>query len=317
MILRYIGIRLASLLPVLFGVSLFSFLLIHLIPGDLVTVLVGLNLGAGPDAADQIRHNFHLDEPLPLQYLDWLWQVLHGNLGKSLVLGFPVGSQIMQHLPVTIELTVMAILISVVIGIPLGVLGARTRNRWPDFGLRSMSLLGLSTPDFFLGTLVILLGSLYFPSVHVFGYVPLHEDPLGNLESMVWPAAVLGFAMSAIVMRYTRASMLEVLGEPYVTTARAKGLGRRKVLYKHALRNALIPVVTVVGFNGAYLFGGTVIVEQVFALPGVGQLTLNSIYHRDYPMVQGAVLVITTGVVLINVIVDVLYHVLDPRIRTA
>jgi ABC-type dipeptide/oligopeptide/nickel transport system permease component len=315
MILTYLVTRLASLVPVLFGISIFSFLLIHLIPGDIVTVLVGLNLGAGPHAAEEIRRNLHLDDPLPLQYLKWLWDVLQGDLGTSLVLGFPVGQQIVSHLPVTLELAAMAIAISVVIGVPLGVLAARTRNSWPDFGLRSLSLLGLSTPDFFLGTIVILVGSLYLPSVHVFGYVPLHEDPLGNLESMVFPAATLGFAMAAIVMRYTRASMLEVLGEPYVTTAKAKGLNRRKVLYKHALRNALIPVVTVVGFNGAYLIGGTVIVEQVFALPGVGQLTLNSIYHRDYPMVQGAVLVITTGVVLINVIVDVLYHVLDPRIR--
>ncbi len=313
--LRFLAVRLLSVIPVLFGISIFTFLLIHIIPGDIVTVIMGLSLNGGPHAAEEIRKAMHLNEPLPIQYGQWLWGVLHGDLGKSLILGFPVFPQVMSHLPVTLELAAFSILISVVIGIPLGVIAAQKRNGWPDHLLKVVSLLGLSTPDFFLGTVIILVSSLYLPSLHTFGFVPFTQNPWLNIESMFFPAFTLGFPISAIIMRYTRASVLDVMREQYVTTARAKGLSRRQVLYRHALRNALIPVVTIAGINGAYLIGGTIVVEQVFALPGVGQLIINSIYHRDYTMVQGAVLVVTTGVVLLNVIVDLLYFMLDPRIR--
>ncbi|MHB8620615.1 MAG: ABC transporter permease [Chloroflexota bacterium] len=315
MILRFLAMRVAAVVPVLFGISIFTFLLIHLIPGDLVTVLVGLDLGAGPHAAEQIRAALHLNDPLPIQYAKWLWGVLHGHLGASLILGFPVGAQILAHLPVSFELAFMAITFSLLFGVPMGVVAARTRNRGPDLAVKLFSLLGLSTPEFFLGTIMILLASLYLPWVHTFGYVPLTQSVLGNLQTMIFPAVTLGFALSAIVMRYTRSSMLEVLHEQYVVAARAKGLSRRAVLFRHALRNALIPITTVAGLNGAYLIGGTVVVEKVFALPGVGLLLLNAIYQRDYTMVQGAVLVLTTLVVAINIIVDLLYYLIDPRIR--
>jgi peptide/nickel transport system permease protein len=313
--LRFLAVRLLSLIPVLFGISIFTFLLIHIIPGDIVTVIMGLSLNGGPHTADEIRKAMHLNEPLPVQYLQWLWGVLHGDLGNSLILGFPVFPQVMSHLPVTLELAGFASLISVIIGIPLGVMAARRRNGLPDYLLKSVSLLGLSTPDFFLGTVIILVSSLYLPSLHTFGFVPFTQNPWLNVESMFFPAFALGFPFSAIVMRYTRASVLDVMREQYVTTARAKGVSRRRVLYRHALRNALIPVVTIVGSNGVYLMSGAIVVEQVFSLPGVGQLIINSIYHRDYPMVQGVVLIVTTGVVLLNVVVDLLYFMLDPRIR--
>jgi peptide/nickel transport system permease protein len=313
--LRFLAVRLLSLIPVLCGISIFTFLLIHIIPGDIVTVIMGLSLSSGPHEAEQIRRALHLNEPLPVQYAQWLWGVLHGDLGKSLILGFPVFPQVMSHLPITLELAAFALVISVLIGIPLGVIAAQKRNLWPDYLLKSVSLLGLSTPDFFLGTVIILLSSLYLPSLHTFGFVPFTQNPWLNLESMFFPAFTLGLVLSAIIMRYTRASVLDVMQEQYVVTARAKGVRRRRVLYRHILRNALIPVVTIAGINGAYLLGGTIVVEQVFSLPGVGQLIVNSIYHRDYTMVQGAVLVITTGVVLLNLIVDLLYFVVDPRIR--
>jgi peptide/nickel transport system permease protein len=276
---------------------------------------MGLSLQGGPHEANEIRKALHLNEPLPLQYLQWLWAALHGDLGKSLILGFPVFPQVMSHLPVTLELTVYAMLLAVLIGIPLGVMAAQRRHGVADYGLKVASLLGLSTPDFFLGSLIILVSSLYLPWLPTFGFVPFTQNPWLNLESMFFPALTLGFPISAIIMRYTRASVLDSLREQYITTARAKGLTRRRVLYRHALRNALIPVVTITGVNAAYLIGGTIVVEQVFSLPGVGQLIINSIYHRDYTMVQGAVLIVTTGVVLLNLIVDLLYYVLDPRIH--
>jgi peptide/nickel transport system permease protein len=313
--LRFLASRLLSLIPVLLGISIFTFLLIHIIPGDIVTVIMGLSLQGGPHEAEEIRKSLHLDEPLPVQYVQWLWAALHGDLGKSLILGFPVFPQVMSHLPVTIELAVFAIVIAVVIGIPIGVAAAQSNKSVPNVILKVSSLLGLSTPDFFLGTLIILAGSLYVPWLHTFGFVQFTQDPWLNLESMFFPAFTLGFPISAIIMRYTRASVLDALSEQYVTTARAKGLSELRVTYRHALRNALIPIVTIAGVNAAYLIGGTVVVEQVFSLPGVGQLIINSIYHRDYTMVQGAVLIVTTGVVLINLLVDVLYYWLDPRIR--
>ena len=315
MILRYIAMRFGSSLLVLFGISVLTFLLIHLIPGNLVTILMGLSLSGGPQVRANLERSLHLNDPLPVQYLKWLLQVLHGNLGNSLINGFSVSSQIMVHLPVTIELASFSLLLALLIGVPLGVTAAVSGARWPDLGVRAISLLGLSTPDFFFGTLIIIVGSLYAPYLPVFGFVPFSTDPLANLELMFFPALTLGLALSAIVMRHTRSAILEVLKEPYVMAARAKGLARRKVIYKHALRNALIPVVTVTGVQGAYLIGGTVVIEQVFSLPGVGQLLLNSIYQRDYTMVQGTVLVVTVGVVLVNLIVDLLYYWLDPRIR--
>ncbi|KRR27805.1 hypothetical protein CQ14_08110 [Bradyrhizobium lablabi] len=313
--LQYAARRIALLIPVLIGVSMVSFTIIHLIPGDIVAVLAGPMVASDSEIAQNIRQSLHLDQPLPVQYGLWLMGVLHGDFGNSLTMGLPVGPQIAQHLPVTLALTFMSLTFAVAIGLPSGVIAATTSGRWPDTVIRLFALLGLSTPAFFLGVAAVLLLSLYLPSFKTHATVELHADLFGGLKALLLPAFVLSLAAAATVTRYTRASMLEVLREPYMATARAKGAGRVRVLVRHGLRNALLPVVTAVGVTAAQLIAGAVVVEQVFGLPGVGQLMLNAIYHRDYTQVQATVLVVTTLVVLINIAVDLSYYLLDPRIQ--
>jgi len=313
--LRHAAGRIVLTVPVLIGVSLMSFAIIHLIPGDIVSVLAGPMVAPDSETAQNIRHALHLDQPLAVQYGLWLTGVLHGDFGNSLVMGLPVGPQIAWHLPVTLVLTALSLILAIVIGLPAGVVAATTRGRWPDLAIRGIALLGLSTPPFFVGVAAVLLLSLYLPSFNILGAVDLHHDPLGGLQTLLLPAFVLSLASATTIMRYTRAAMLEVLAEPYMATARAKGASRLRVLILHGLRNALLPVVTAVGVAAAHLIAGAVVVEQVFGLPGVGQLMLNAIYHRDYPQVQATVLVVTTLVVLINIVVDLSYYLLDPRIQ--
>jgi peptide/nickel transport system permease protein len=301
--------------PVLFGVSLMSFAIIHLIPGDIVSVLAGPTVALDSEAAQNIRRALHLDQPLPVQYGIWLIGALHGDFGNSLVMGLPVGPQIASHLPVTLVLTALSLIFAIMIGLPGGVVAATTRGRWPDLAIRGVALLGLSTPPFFVGVATVLLLSIYLPSFKTLGAVDLRHDPLGGLQTLLLPAFVLSLASATTIMRYTRVAMLEVLAEPYMATARAKGAGRFRVLIRHGLRNALLPVVTAVGVTAAHLIAGAVVVEQVFGLPGIGQLMLNAIYHRDYTQVQATVLVITTLVVLINIMIDLSYYLLDPRIQ--
>lgn len=313
--LRYAAGRIVLSVPVLLGVSLMSFAIIHLIPGDIVNVLAGPTVALDSEAAQNIRHALHLDQPLPVQYGIWLVGALHGNFGNSLVMGLPVGPQIGSHLPVTLALTALSLIFAITIGLPAGVIAATTRGRWPDLAIRGIALIGLSTPAFFVGVAAVLLLSIYLPSFKTLGIVDLRNDPLGGLEMLLLPAFVLSLPAATTVMRYTRAAMLEVLAEPYIATARAKGAGRIRVLVRHGLRNALLPVVTAVGVTAAQLVAGAVVIEQVFGLPGVGQLMLNAIYHRDYTEVQATVLVVTTLVVLINIVVDLSYYLLDPRIQ--
>jgi peptide/nickel transport system permease protein len=313
--LRYAARRIALLIPVLLGVSMISFALIHLIPGDIVSVLAGPTVGTDSEAAQNIRHALHLDQPLATQYGLWLMGALRGDFGNSLVMGLPVGPQIAEHLPVTVALTCLSLTFALVIGVPSGVVAATTRGRWPDVVVRSFALFGLSTPAFFLGVAAVLLLSLYLPWFKTQAEVNLRADFLGGMQALLLPAFVLSLASAATMARYTRGSMLEVLKEPYVATARAKGAGHVRVLIRHGLRNALLPVVTAVGVTAAQLIAGAVVIEQVFGLPGIGQLMLNAIYHRDYTEVQATVLVITTFVVLINVAVDLSYYLLDPRIQ--
>ncbi len=313
--LRYAAGRIVLSVPVLLGVSLMSFAIIHLIPGDIVNVLAGPTVALDSEAAQNIRHALHLDQPLPVQYGIWLVGALHGNFGNSLVMGLPVGPQIGSHLPVTLALTALSLIFAITIGLPAGVIAATTRGRWPDLAIRGIALIGLSTPAFFVGVAAVLLLSIYLPSFKTLGIVDLRSDPLGGLQMLLLPAFVLSLPAATTVMRYTRAAMLEVLAEPYIATARAKGAGRIRVLVRHGLRNALLPVVTAVGVTAAQLVAGAVVIEQVFGLPGVGQLMLNAIYHRDYTEVQATVLVVTTLVVLINIVVDLSYYLLDPRIQ--
>lgn len=313
--LRYILGRLALLVPVLIGVSLLSFGLIHLIPGDIVSVIAGPNVAVDSEAAENIRKSLHLDVPLIVQYGYWISGILRGDFGNSLVQGLPIGPQIAARLPITLLMTAMALVISVVLGLPTGVWAATARGRAADVALRAFALLGVAAPQFFVGVTLVLLLSIYAPSVQIFGIIDLGEDFFGGAKNLFLPAFVLSLPSVATVMRYTRSAVLEVMGEQYIVTARAKGAGRPRVLLKHGLRTALLPVVTAIGVTTAQLVAGAVVVEQVFGLPGIGQLMLNAIYHRDYTQIQGTVLVVATLVVLINVAVDLSYHLLDPRIR--
>jgi peptide/nickel transport system permease protein len=311
---RYLANRLALLIPVLFGVSILIFLLVHLIPGDLVDVLLGGESGS-PEIRSQLRALFGLDKPLYVQYVLWLGGVLTGNFGVSLRTGQGVGTAILTHLPVTIELTVLSLLVSCALAIPLGILSALRHNSATDLLSRLLGLIGLSFPNFWLATMLLLVASLYFGWLPPPTYVSPFDDPSINLQQMFLPTITLAAGLTAIVMRMTRSAMLEVLRREYLTTARAKGLQEQVVLVRHAFKNAAIPVITVVGLQMGYLLGGAVIVEQIFGLPGIGWLLLNGVYQRDYPTVQATTLLLAVSFMLANLLVDLLYAVLDPRIR--
>ena len=310
----YLAGRLVSLIPVLWGVSVVVFLLVHLLPGDAVQMFLGTQVALGPQQMDELRRLFGIDKPLPLQYLDWIGRVLRGDFGISLRTGQPVLPTILARLPISIEITLLALAAALVIALPMGVVAALRRGTAVDALVTAVGLVGLSVPNFWLAAmLLILLANLPIASVGV--YVRFSANPVANLTVMVLPALSLGLSLAAVIMRFVRSSLLEVLGEDYVRTARAKGLVERIVIDRHALRNALIPVITVIGFQAGYLLGGTVVIEEVFALPGMGRLALNAIGQRDYPVILGVVLLIAGLFVLTNLAVDVLYSVVDPRVR--
>ncbi len=292
---------------------LITFLAMRLVPGDVVDIL--LNEYYDPKVAEQMRNLFGLNLPLHVQFLHWAGGLLHGDLGSSLVTGRSVMGELLSRFPATLELTISALLLSLVIAIPAGIVSATRRNTPWDYSVRVVSLLGLSTPNFFLGVLLILLFAVTLHWLPSGGYQPWGAGPLVHLRYLILPTVTLGTAMAAIVMRMTRSSMLEVLRQDYVRTARAKGLGERRIAISHALRNALIPVVTVVGIQVGFLLGGAVIVEKIFSWPGLGTLIVNAIIQRDYPLVQGAVLALALFFVAANFAVDLLYLYLNPRLR--
>jgi len=302
----------------LLGVSLLTFLFIRLIPGDAIAARLGTSTALTPDQLASLRSYFGLDQPLPLQYWNWLTSLLRGDAGYSIRTGRPVFLEIAQRLPATLELALAATAIALAVGLPLGLLSAlRPRSRL-DVAARIGGLVGLSLPNFWLGTLIIVLFSLYLRWLpNTGGYVDLLQDPLGNLRLLLFPAVTLGFALAAATMRMTRSAMLDVLGADYVRTATAKGLAPRVVVRRHVLNNGLIVVITLLGIQVGQLLGGAVVVEEIFSVPGVGRLLLNAIVQRDYALVQGAVLVIAILFVALNIIVDLLYGYLDPRIRLA
>jgi peptide/nickel transport system permease protein len=313
---RYIVRRVLQVVPVVFGISVVVFLMLRLIPGDVVDVILGTEGAASPERMAQLRRAFGLDRPYHEQYVEWVGGMLSADFGRSIRTSRPILPDILARFPVTLQLTVMAMALSLVLAIPLGVLSAVRRYTRSDSVVRLLGLLGLSIPNFWLATMLILFVSSYWQGVlPTSGYVSPGEDLLGSFRSVVLPALALGVANLAILMRMTRSSMLEVLRQEYVTTARAKGLIERVVIYRHAFRNALIPVVTVAGVQVGHLLGGTIIVEQIFALPGVGTLVLNAITQRDYPVVQAGVLFIAVSFVLVNLIVDILYAYMDPKIH--
>ncbi|HLJ60175.1 MAG TPA: nickel ABC transporter permease [bacterium] len=309
----YVVRRLLATVPVVVLVTVMVFLLLHITPGDPVVIMLGEE--ASPDTVAALRHALGLDQPLPAQYGTWLWHAAHGDLGASLRTHDPVGALVLARYPTTLELSALAMILSLCIAIPAGVLSAVRRNSWLDVLVTPLAISGISMPSFWLGILLIWFFSVLLPWFPTVGFVPLGVSLAGNLHTMVLPVVTLGAALAAIVMRITRASLLHVLQLDYVRTARAKGVRERGVVLRHALRTALIPVVTVLGLQTGSLLGGAVIVETIFALPGVGRLIVDAIFARDFPVVQGAVLVLALSFILVNLGVDLVYARLDPRIR--
>ncbi|MDQ7841418.1 MAG: ABC transporter permease [bacterium] len=305
---RYLVQRLSLLVPVMLGVTLVAFITLHLAPGDPARVLLGeLGQGASKEEIARLRSTLGLDAPLPVQYGRFVWRAAQGDLGRSLRTGAPVRDEVLARAPFTLVLTVASLGIALAIGIPAGVLSAAYRGRAVDHAAMLLALFGVSLPVFWLGLLLMLVFSL------ALGWLP--ASGFGTWKHLVLPAVTLGLASSALIARMTRSSLLEVLGQDYIRTARAKGLADRTVLLGHALRSALIPIVTVVGLQLGGLLGGAVLTETVFAWPGLGRLAVSAIYSRDTPLVQGTILFTAIAFVLINLAVDLLYALLDPRIR--
>lgn len=311
----YILKRMVLALPVLFGITVVVFLLVRLIPGDVIDAMLGTEASLRPEVREQLRKTLGLDRPLHVQYVTWLADIVRGDLGRSLRTGQPIVENLSGKLPITLELALLSIVMSLIIAIPLGVISALRRNSSSDFVVRLLGTAGLSLPNFWLATMLILIASRYFRWGAALIYVSPFEDPIENLKQMLLPSLALALGLTAVVMRMTRSSLLEVLSQDYIRTARAKGLLERGVLYRHALRNALLPIVTIVGIQTGHLLGGAVIIEQIFGLPGLGWFLLNAIYQRDYPAVQAGVLILAIIFVLTNLIVDLLYAILDPRIK--
>ncbi len=314
---RYVVRRLLLLIPVVLGVTFLTFVLIRIIPGDIVTQMMGVTAANNPETRLKILRELGLDRPLLEQYVWWLGRLLQGDFGYSFIHGGPVIERILQRLPVTLQLGLMSMAIAIFIGVPLGVLSAVKRGSSIDLSTRLFALLGISTPSFFTGTLIVVFGAIYFPRVTTLGYVPFVDDPWASLSRMVWPALALGLGIGAIILRHTRSSVLEVLGEDYVRTARAKGLSETVVIFVHALKSALIPIITAIGMWSAFLVSGAVILEEVFAIPGLGRLVLSAIENRDYPIIQGTVLFLSLGVALVILLADLLVAFVDPRVKLA
>ena len=313
--LKYIAGRLVFLLPVLLGISIVTFALIRLAPGDAVLIALGADARATPEQVAALRRAYGLDQPVPVQYARWLGHVVRGDLGKSIRTGRTIREELALRLPVTIELTLVAAILGTIPALAFGTLAAIRRNSGLDYAATVSTLVGISVPNFLLATLLVLVFSLWLRWLPPLGYVELARNPGQNLKNMVLPALSLGLPLTAILMRMTRSSVLEALGQEHVRVARAKGLRERRVVLRHVLPNAAIPIITVAGIQIARLLGGTVIVETIFGLPGIGRYIFEAIGTRDYPVVQGVTLVIAVLFVLVSLVVDILYAVVDPRLR--
>ncbi len=312
---KYILRRLIQTLPVVFIMSVIVFGLTFLIPGDPVVAILGPDTARTLESLEIARKELGLDQPLPMQYVNWLGKALQGDLGRSTRNKHPVSESLAQRLPVSIELAVVSIIIAAIIAVPLGILAAiRVNSHW-DLTASLISVVGLAIPNFWLGILMIWLFAVQLKWLPASGYTSVFEDPVAGLRSMIMPALALGGGASAGLMRHVRSSLLEVLRDDYVRTARAKGLPERRVLLRHALKNSLIPVVTVMGLTLGGLMGGSLIVESIFLVPGVGSLLVTAIFHRDFPVIQAGAMVLALFVIAINLGVDLLYAFLDPRIR--
>lgn len=311
---RFLLSRLIDLVIVLFGVSIIVFLMIRLIPGDAVAIMLGANTEITPERMAALESRLGLDQPLPVQYFHWITGVLQGDFGTSIWTGRPVISEIASNIWPTLELTFLSVLFGAGLSIPIGCFMASARGKASEVAVRIGAIAGLTIPSFWLGIVAIFGMSKLFPQFSVLGYVPFSEDPLGNLQRMIFPVLVLSLPMLANLSRLVRSAMLDALGQDYIRTAKAKGVPQGGLVYKHALRNALIPFITSVGVAAGYLLGGAIVVEQVFAIPGLGRLVLGAISERNYPLVQASILVMTTAFVLVNFCVDMLYAAIDPRV---
>jgi peptide/nickel transport system permease protein len=312
--LTFLGKRLLQLIPTLFFVSLIIFSLQQLLPGDPATIMAGEE--RDPAVIAQIRQQYRLDQPIPIQYLYWVKGVLTGDLGESMRIKKPVRELIFEKLPVTMQLASMAIVIALTIGVSAGIVSAVKKGTVWDYAANVFALWGLSTPNFWLGIMLIFLFSVELGWLPASGYVPLTEDWRQSLASTIMPAFVLGNAIAAVLMRHTRSAMLQALGSDYVRTARAKGLFERSVVLKHAMRNALTPVITLGALELGTLLSGAVLTEQIFTIPGFGKLIVDAVFNRDYAVVQGVVLVTATIYIALNLLADVAYVLVNPRLRS-
>ena len=312
---RFVGRRLLTTVPVLLFVSIAVFLMLHLTPGDPVKLMLGED--ADPESVAAVRRELGLDRPLPVQYVRWVGDILTGDLGRSIRTNQPVLEAIVSRLPVTLELAFLSMLFALTIGLPTGVLAAIKRNSPIDTASTTVALMGISLPSFFVGILLILLVAERLRLLPPSGYVPFRDDPVQNLKLMIMPSIALGAALAGILSRMMRSSLLEVLGADYIRTARAKGMNDRRTILGHALKNALLPVVTVVGLQMGALLGGAILTETIFAMPGIGRLVVDSIFARDFPIVQGVVLFLALVRVGSNLLADIAYVRLDPRITYA
>jgi peptide/nickel transport system permease protein len=313
----YVVRRLLDLVFVLFGVSVLIFLMLRMIPGDAVLIMLGANTDITPERVEALRRSLGLHLPLHEQYWVWLTGVFRGDLGNSIWTGRPVLDEILARLPVTLQLTGLALATAIVASFPIGILSASLRGGTADTVVRILAILGLTLPSFWVGVLMLYFASIYLPLWPTIGYVPFADDPGGNLARMVLPVIAISLPMIAGLSRILRSSLLDVLSLDYIRTGRAKGLARRTLLYKHALRNAMIPVITVIGVQVGYLLSGVIVIEQVFAIPGIGRLVIGAISERNYPLVQGVILIVTAVFVFVNLLVDLAYAWIDPRVEYA
>jgi peptide/nickel transport system permease protein len=305
--------RVMVAIPTLILVSIIVFMLQKLLPGDPVLTLAGEE--RDPAVLNYLREKYHLDDPLPQQYVAWVRQVLHGDLGKSLRTDVPVLDLVKQKLPVTLQLAAMAMVIALVVGIPMGILAAVRKGRALEYGANIAALSGMSIPNFWLGIILIMIVSVQLRWLPASGYVSPFQDFWLSMKTMIMPAIVLSTALAAYLMRHTRSAMLEALGADYVRTARAKGVSPRMVVLRHALRNALMPIITLVTLLFGELLAGAVLTEQVFTIPGFGKLVVDAVFNRDYAVVQGVVLCVAVGFIIMNLLADVLYILVNPRLR--
>jgi peptide/nickel transport system permease protein len=315
--LAFILRRVLLLIPILFGVSLVVFILIRMIPGDATLSAIGFNQRISAEQRAAVRKSYGLDEPEPVQYVKWMKHVLRGDLGRSLRTKRPLTTELKLRLPVTAELALLAGVLGSIPAIAVGVLSAIKRNSWIDYVATIFTLFGISLPNFLLAALLVLIFSFWLKWLPPIGYVKFTASPIQNLKTMILPSVSLALPVAAVMMRFTRSAILEVMAQDHVRTARAKGLSSRAVMWRHIMKNASIPILTIGGLQIATLLGGTVIIETIFSLPGIGRYIYEAISTRDYPVVQSVTLVMATIFVLVSLVVDILYAVTDPRLRNA